>query len=94
MHTVNATLRITFILLWAVAVAAQTQAGVSSDKPSTASVSAAPEYGESRNWEVTAVSRALNLREEPSNTAHIVAGYLTNRLWKREVKVPIYKKKL
>jgi hypothetical protein len=82
----------TSILLCAVAVAAQTQAGEPSDKPSTASVSVAPENGGPRNWEVTVVSRVLNHREEPSTTAHMVAGYLTSPLEGREAEVPIYKK--
>ena len=42
---------------------------------SAAAVPAAPEGGGPRNWEVTGVSRALNLREQPSTKARIVAGY-------------------
>jgi len=45
------------------------------DKSSAASVPAAPEDGGPRNWKVTGVSRALNLREQPSITARIVASY-------------------
>jgi heat shock protein HslJ len=45
------------------------------DKPSADSVPAAPEDGGPRNWEVTGVSRTLNLREQPSITARIVASY-------------------
>ncbi len=40
-----------------------------------AEVPAAPEDGGPRNWEVTGVSRALNLREEPSTKARIVASF-------------------
>lgn len=40
-----------------------------------ASVPALPEDGGPRNWEVTGVSRALNLREQPSTAARILAGY-------------------
>ena len=40
-----------------------------------AAVPAAPEDGGPRNWEVTGVSRALNLREQPSTKAKIVASY-------------------
>ena len=40
-----------------------------------AGIPAAPEDGGPRNWEVTGVSRALNLREQPSAAAKILAGY-------------------
>ena len=39
-------------------------------------VPAAPEDGGPRNWQVTGVSRALNLREQPSTRAKIISGYL------------------
>jgi heat shock protein HslJ len=42
---------------------------------SATGVPAAPEDGGPRNWEVTGVSSALNLREQPSTTASIVATY-------------------
>lgn len=38
-------------------------------------VPAAPEDGGPRNWEITAISGKLNLRELPSTTARIVAAY-------------------
>jgi hypothetical protein len=38
-------------------------------------VPAAPADGGPRNWEVTGVSRALNLREQPSTNARIIASY-------------------
>ena len=38
-------------------------------------VPAAPEDGGPRNWEVTGVSRSLNLREQPSTKAKIIASY-------------------
>ena len=38
-------------------------------------VPAAPEDGGPRNWQVTGVSSALNLREQPSISARIVASY-------------------
>ena len=44
-------------------------------KSSAAGVPAAPEDGGPRNWEVTGVSQALNLREQPSTTARIVSSY-------------------
>jgi len=37
---------------------------------------AAPEDGGPRNWQVTGVSRTLNLREQPSTKAKIISGYL------------------
>jgi heat shock protein HslJ len=42
---------------------------------SAAEVPAAPEDGGPRNWEVTGVSRMLNLRERPSTKARIITGY-------------------
>lgn len=38
-------------------------------------IPAAPESGGPRNWEVSGVSRALNLREEPSVSAAVIARY-------------------
>jgi len=40
-----------------------------------AGVPAAPDQGGPRNWEVSGVSGALNLREQPSGTANIIAHY-------------------
>ena len=40
-----------------------------------AGVPAAPEDGGPRNWQVTGVTGALNLREEPATTARVVASY-------------------
>jgi hypothetical protein len=62
------------MFLWAVA-AIQTWAGEPAPKASAAGVPAATEDGGPRNWEVTGVSRTLNLRERPSTAAKIVAGY-------------------
>jgi len=50
------------------------------DKSSAASVPAAPEDGGPRNWQVSGVSRTLNLREQPSITARIVAGYASGTI--------------
>jgi heat shock protein HslJ len=44
-------------------------------QPSAADDPAASEDGGPRNWEVTGVSSALNLREQPSASARIVASY-------------------
>ena len=43
-------------------------------------VPAAPEDGGPRNWEVTGVSRALNLREQPSTNAKIISSYPPNTI--------------
>jgi hypothetical protein len=64
-HTVRLLLTTALTLLCAAAGLAQTGP----------SVPAAPEDGGPRNWEVAAVSRALNLRERPSTTARIVASF-------------------
>ena len=45
------------------------------DKSSAATIPPSPEDGGPRNWEVTGISSALNLREQPSITARIVASY-------------------
>lgn len=45
------------------------------DALSAASVPASPEDGGPRNWEVIGVSRWLNLREQPSPKADVVARY-------------------
>jgi len=74
MHTTRLALTTALMLLCAVAAA---QAGVG--KPGRGSVvsgvPAAPEDGGPRNWEVVGVSRALNLREQPSTKARVVARY-------------------
>lgn len=44
-------------------------------KSSFAGVPAAPEDGGPRDWEVVGISRILNLREQPSTKAGIIAGY-------------------
>ncbi len=46
--------------------------GVYSWEPLDSGVPSDPEGGGPRNWEVTGVTRALNLREQPSTTARIV----------------------
>lgn len=46
-----------------------------SAQSSSTAVPAAPEDGGPRNWEVTGVSRAVNLREQPSTSSRIVGSY-------------------
>jgi hypothetical protein len=80
MYTARLSLTMALILLCTAAWAtAQTGSGKPGLAASAAAVPAAPEDGGPRNWEVTGVSRALNLREEPSGTAKILAGYLALR---------------
>jgi heat shock protein HslJ len=47
---------------------------------SAAAIPAAPEQGGPRNWEVSGVSRVLNVREQPSASARIVARYVAGTL--------------
>lgn len=49
--------------------------GIYAWEPDTVRVPAAPEEGGPRNWEVTGVAERLNLRDGPSTSAAVVAGY-------------------
>jgi hypothetical protein len=69
MNTNRLFLAMAFILMCALALTSQTWAGQTADVP------AVPEDGGPQNWEVTGVSSALNLREQPSTTAKIVTSY-------------------
>ena len=62
-------------LLCVLTPTAQTGAGEPGRESSAAGVPAAPEDGGPRNWEVTGIPRALNLREQPSAAARTVARY-------------------
>ena len=64
-----------FILLFALVTKAQTEGGKPGYKYYDGGVPAASEDGGPRNWEVTGVSRALNLREQPSIKARMIAKY-------------------
>jgi hypothetical protein len=79
MLTIRLSLTTALMLMCAVA-SAQTGFDNSGRVSSAASVPAAPEDGGPRNWEVTGVSRALNLREHPSTTARIVASYASGTI--------------
>jgi len=68
MNTIRLSLTTVLVLLCAVAATAQIGAGKAGRVP------AAPEDGGPRNWEVAGVSRALNLREQPSTAARVVAS--------------------
>jgi len=75
MYTVRLSLITALVLLCGVAPAAQTAPPEPGRNSSASGVPAAPEDGGPRNWEVAGVSRALNLREQPSYTARIIARY-------------------
>ena len=69
MHTIKPFLTAGIVLLCTVA-----SARTGSDQPGR--VPAAPEDGGPRNWEVSGASRVLNLRQQPSATAAIVAHFV------------------
>lgn len=75
MHTIRLSRTTALMLLGIVAAAALATAGSPGREPVTAGVPAAPEDGGPRNWQVTGVSGSLNLREQPSTAARIIAGY-------------------
>jgi hypothetical protein len=75
MHTIRLYLVTALVLMCAVAATAQRGAGKGGRESAAAEVPAAPEDGGPRNWEVTGVSRSLNLREQPATTARILASY-------------------
>ena len=64
-HTMRSSVSTALILM--VAAAAVARAGPD--------VAAAPDDGGPRNWEITGVSSALNLRESPSTASRVVASY-------------------
>jgi len=68
-HTIKPFLTAGIVLLCTVA-----SARTGSDQPGR--VPAAPEDGGPRNWEVSGASRVLNLRQQPSATAAIVAHFV------------------
>jgi len=80
MNIIRMSLTTALLLLCATVAAAQTGAGEAGLGPAAADVPAAPEDGGPRNWQVTGVSGALNLREQPSTTAIIVASYASGTI--------------
>jgi hypothetical protein len=75
MNTIRLSMATVFILLFALAAAAQTGDGKSGRNYFDTGVPASPENGGPLNWQVTEVSRALNLREKPTITARIIDKY-------------------
>ena len=53
---------------------------IQADTTRVTKVHAAPEDGGPRNWQVTGVSRGLNLREQPSTKAKIISSYLPGKI--------------
>jgi hypothetical protein len=63
------------LLLFIAAAAVPAGAGPSSGNSAATDVPAAPEAGGPRNWQVTGVSGALNLRTQPTTAAKIITRY-------------------
>jgi Bacterial SH3 domain len=74
-NSIRLYLTMVLVLLCAVAATAQAGAGKTEHESADAGVPAASDDGGPRNWQVTGVSRALNLREQPSINARIVTSY-------------------
>ena len=70
------TLMVAIMLLFTLPPSIKTAESGAESKSATSSVPAAPENGGPRNWEVTGVTSALNLREEPSTKGKIVNRYM------------------
>ena len=68
---------IILFLMFFCTVSASAQSGTATDEGGSAGldVLTAPEDGGPRNWQVTGVSSALNLREQPSTKGRIVSHY-------------------
>jgi len=75
MSVVRLAMTAALILLCAGAATAQDGADEAGRRSEASGVAAAPEDGGPRAWEVAGVSRALNLREQPSIKARVVARY-------------------
>jgi hypothetical protein len=72
MNTIRLYLVAALVLLCTSITAVQAGAGQFSGKFAATEVPAAPEDGGPRNWQVTGVSNALNLREQPTTAAKII----------------------
>lgn len=75
MRTTRRSVGAILVMLCVVGTSARPATAESAPTPVAGTAPAAPEDGGPRNWEVAGVSRALNLREEPSVTARIIATY-------------------
>jgi hypothetical protein len=75
MNHVRMSLLTAFMLLCAGPALAQAGTEPPGRTSQATGVPASPEDGGPRNWEVTGVTRSLNLRERPSPAAPVIAGY-------------------
>lgn len=76
MHTIRWSVTAALVLLCSLSVAARAGTDRPGHQTSSSDVPASPEDGGPRNWEVTGLSSTLNLREQASITARILASYV------------------
>ena len=75
MNTIRLYLTAAVVLLCAAIATVQAAAGQLAGASAAKDVPAAPEDGGPRNWQVSGVSSALNLREQPTTAAKIITTY-------------------
>ena len=75
MNTIRLYLFVALMLLCAAIATVQAGAGQLAGASAAKNVPAAPEDGGPRNWQVSGVSSALNLREQPTTAAKIITTY-------------------
>ena len=75
MNSIRLYLVIAIVLLWVVIATVQAGAGQFAGASAAAEVPTTPEDGGPRNWQVTGISGALNLREQPTTAAKIINTY-------------------
>jgi len=75
MNTIRLYLAAAIVLLCAAVATVHAGADQFSGESAAADVPAAPEDGGPRNWQVSGVSGALNLREQPTTAAKIISTY-------------------
>jgi hypothetical protein len=75
MNTIRLYLVIALMLLWVAIATVQAGAGQFAGASAAAKVPATTEDGGPRNWQVTGISSALNLREQPTTAAKIINTY-------------------
>ena len=75
MNTIRFYLTAALVLLYAALATVQAGGDQFSGKVAATEVLAAPEDGGPRNWQITGISGALNLREQPTTAAKIINTY-------------------
>ena len=75
MNTIRLYLTAAVVLLCAAIATVQAGAGQLAGASAAKDVPVAPEDGGPRNWQVSGVSRALNLREQPPTATKIITTY-------------------